>query len=151
MRSVMVLWCQTFQSTLPMKGATARGRFVHRRPRVSIHAPNEGSDPSPSPFEYKWRGVSIHAPNEGSDGVRCRLVEKSVFQSTLPMKGATIDRAILAAALLFQSTLPMKGATKSVGDMAEIQTFQSTLPMKGATQSQRHFSHSNIGFNPRSQ
>ncbi len=35
----------SFQSTLPMKGATkALTRYI-AKPNVSIHAPNEGSDP----------------------------------------------------------------------------------------------------------
>ena len=55
-----------FQSTLPMKGATPprnRSQFD----MVSIHAPNEGSDPRPPLTSSCTMGVSIHAPNEGSD------------------------------------------------------------------------------------
>ncbi len=34
--------------------------------KVSIHAPNEGSDPYSNNARFE-RVVSIHAPNEGSD------------------------------------------------------------------------------------
>ena len=56
--------------------------------------------------------ISIHAPNEGSDTTKKSTAFKALlFQSTLPMKGATglyfTDRQSAA----FQSTLPMKGAT----------------------------------------
>jgi len=79
-----------------------------------------------------------------------------MFQSTLPMKGAThipnpfmdsagvsihapnegsdLDQAFdMDKPPKFQSTLPMKGATsRRLGSVAA-QWFQSTLPMKGAT------------------
>ena len=35
---------KTFQFTHPGRGATASSYLVHRRPRVSIHAPREGCD-----------------------------------------------------------------------------------------------------------
>ncbi len=56
--------------------------------------------------------VSIHAPNEGSDqhanDVHLHITQ---FQSTLPMKGATIEFSDWLLSEMFQSTLPMKGAT----------------------------------------
>ena len=56
-----------------------------------------------------------------------------VFQSTLPMKGATIDNILSHRHLSFQSTLPMKGATRELVNTNRSWMFQSTLPMKGAT------------------
>ena len=58
------------------------------------------------------RSVSIHAPNEGSDfvGLDARAVAE-MFQSTLPMKGATWAAEATGGVEVFQSTLPMKGAT----------------------------------------
>ncbi len=44
---------------MPSYTATSRGT-------VSIHAPNEGSDPIIS-GSSRFKVVSIHAPNEGSD------------------------------------------------------------------------------------
>ena len=35
----------TFQSTLPVWGATADGELVERLTQISIHAPRVGSDP----------------------------------------------------------------------------------------------------------
>ena len=78
--------------------------------------------------------ISIHAPNEGSDmeitGIR-GIAE--IFQSTLPMKGATHGRINIVSKTPFQSTLPMKGATLYITFTKYITIFQSTLPMKGAT------------------
>ena len=78
-----------FQSTLPMKGATKQTAQTNEAQKVSIHAPNEGSDShllfpthtrllfqSTLPMKgatlskriINCKKVSIHAPNEGSDG-----------------------------------------------------------------------------------
>ena len=58
-------------------------------PVVSIHAPNEGSDEMDN-SNIVFKSVSIHAPNEGSDRTVAELMgHNDVFQSTLPMKGAT--------------------------------------------------------------
>gem|GEM_PF-2922564 len=68
------------------------------------------------------------------DDLRC---ERFTFQSTLPMKGATLVARIHVLAISkFQSTLPMKGATFRASRSSLISVsheFQSTLPMKGAT------------------
>ncbi len=78
-----------FQSTLPMKGATSTTIRSAPIRIVSIHAPNEGSD-SASFEKLSQRHVSIHAPNEGSDLLATSSLSQSIlFQSTLPMKGAT--------------------------------------------------------------
>ena len=83
----------SFQSTLPMRGATPS--FLH--PEIKLE-------------------ISIHAPHAGSDGNRrgCGIC-KNRFQSTLPMRGATKTHPLLLYAGLFQSTLPMRGATWGLG------------------------------------
>ncbi len=63
--------------------------YLDSRLLVSIHAPNEGSDFQPRAGRLVLR-VSIHAPNEGSDLMPWLTLINSEFQSTLPMKGATI-------------------------------------------------------------
>ena len=56
---------------------------------VSIHAPNEGSDQIGTQWVLGLE-VSIHAPNEGSDTMNKHTPAPwKLFQSTLPMKGAT--------------------------------------------------------------
>ena len=55
------------------------------------------------------------------------------FQSTLPMKGATLLFNLTVNIRVFQSTLPMKGATNQNSHSPVLSLFQSTLPMKGAT------------------
>ena len=147
---------------------------------ISIHAPRVGSDRSirttegdsrhfnpRSPCGERRVGVtvqtlssyiSIHAPRVGSDELAgldwCAVI---LFQSTLPVWGATIAAKATRSSAGFQSTLPVWGATSStcrtlsesshfnprspcgerrcdtaVSDEYEI--FQSTLPVWGATQ-----------------
>ena len=132
------LLCLTklFQSTLPVKGATLLlfhhpGDFQDFNPRslwrerpfqkiiymvyrlISIHAPCEGSDIYLSGAKNVCKYISIHAPCEGSDLYE-RLSPKLdiIFQSTLPVKGATELRRKKDLTNPFQSTLPVKGATQ---------------------------------------
>ena len=102
--------------------------------------------------------ISIHAPCEGSDVYQGASASAAYeFQSTLPVKGATIvqprDCRVLLISIhapcegsdlsrltafdkwvAFQSTLPVKGATLSLmySELVKL-LFQSTLPVKGAT------------------
>ena len=74
-------------------------------------------------------------PVRGATQIRFIHILIQRFQSTLPVRGATdsyITRNVYS--LLFQSTLPVRGATRIVycviiGRMI----FQSTLPVRGAT------------------
>ena len=57
---------------------------------ISIHAPREGSDNIMRPPQILSKTISIHAPREGSDFIACVFFHSDgVFQSTLPVKGAT--------------------------------------------------------------
>ena len=78
-----------FQSTLPVRGATAGGGFCFEGVYISIHAPREGSDRISSISSWE-SGISIHAPREGSDlSHRGGADGPRPFQSTLPVRGAT--------------------------------------------------------------
>ena len=102
--------------------------------------------------------ISIHTPHAGSDFFQSQSVSSNgLFQSTLPMRGATTLLSIPNIPTYgFQSTLPMRGAThyfKLYFDRLVISIhtphagsdnpmhsptttvvrFQSTLPMRGAT------------------
>ena len=103
-------------------------------PGISIHAPRTGSDYTALlPPSSQW--ISIHAPRTGSDV--CDSVLNSVdslFQSTLPARGATFGILRCVADLKsFQSTLPARGATAGAGIFQPARIFQSTLPARGAT------------------
>ena len=120
------------------------------------------------------RGISIHAPRVGSDMLhRDDAVCGEVFQSTLPVWGATAVKTSISGALaisihaprvgsdpnaqgtitradLFQSTLPVWGATSLRLAMFPKSSFQSTLPVWGATPFSAGLWCWDGNFNPRS-
>ena len=55
------------------------------------------------------------------------------FQSTHPVRGATLRLASLVSIMLFQSTHPVRGATQRVQYFWVTNQFQSTHPVRGAT------------------
>ena len=101
-----------FQSTLPVGGATCSLLPELQAGAISIHAPRGGSDIKVINHRIEDL-ISIHAPRGGSDSVTGMAnILRQVFQSTLPVGGAT--RKILTSWTIswsFQSTLPVGGAT----------------------------------------
>ena len=101
--------------------------------------------------------ISIHAPHAGRDSTQSApSISMGTFQSTRPMRGATLLLRPFIGLLLFQSTRPMRGATFAVVRLCEpvlisihaphagrdglyykpdcgSKEFQSTRPMRGAT------------------
>ena len=61
----------------------------------------------------------------------CQLLKK--FQSTLPVRGATVGVPSSDTGTVFQSTLPVRGATCPYCIRWSSLRFQSTLPVRGAT------------------
>ena len=172
--SRMCSYSSRFQSTHPMRGATARAIYLTAFPRYFNprtpcgvrHVAEEGSS--------RGGHISIHAPHAGCDllidiwilscfmyfnprtpcGVRpCstpRRCRASRFQSTHPMRGATETMYSTATEAAFQSTHPMRGATpQRLGSSAAMPTFQSTHPMRGATPLSDALRLSRRHFNPR--
>ena len=146
-----------FQSTLPVWGATQALRNLCITLCISIHAPRVGSDLS----VWSGRIGNIHFNPRSPCGERRNILTAAtgviLFQSTLPVWGATL--LAFQAALLrcisihaprvgsdnmggicgdsvtaFQSTLPVWGATRtSYNTGLTAIKFQSTLPVWGAT------------------
>ena len=124
-----------FQSTLPLRGATAdRPALLLRRP-ISIHAPLTGSDfrfavalvfgsnfNPRSPYGERLVGVdvllgaaaiSIHAPLTGSDLAMVPSTDAMGYFNPRSPYGERLNSAAMAAApSTFQSTLPLRGATR---------------------------------------
>ena len=100
-----------FQSTHPMRGATIDEVCSKRILSISIHAPHAGCDPYFSAYATVIF-ISIHAPHAGCDRLTMwTRWDSSRFQSTHPMRGATLAFVSREAQLRFQSTHPMRGAT----------------------------------------
>ncbi len=101
----------SFQSTLPVGGATRRRGRLFCCHRISIHAPRGGSDC------YRWicHGYANHFNPRSPWGERLKAFREEMlheaFQSTLPVGGATGGGGFKEGCVLFQSTLPVGGAT----------------------------------------
>ena len=135
------------------------GRFpeVCLNPRVSIHAPRVGGDPSRHAHRFaaegfqstppawgatrplkdgcRTDGVSIHAPRVGGDDPGYEMnATWQMFQSTPPAWGATFlrpDRRRRASC--FNPRPPRGGRPSDCSYTVSSQTFQSTPPAWGAT------------------
>ena len=78
-----------------MRGATAAKPFPYPDHVISIHAPHAGSDIYNN-VDYAAHVISIHAPHAGSDATELeKIAYGELFQSTLPMRGATRNPADL--------------------------------------------------------
>ena len=122
-----------FQSTLPVWGATCGLRTRCGRRRISIHAPRVGSDLCRDSKPRKMT-ISIHAPRVGSDEKEDKEKAALVISIHAPRVGS--DNELVFLPLfdnVFQSTLPVWGATKARGIWTCWRRFQSTLPVWGAT------------------
>ena len=82
---------ELFQSTLPVWGATTTAAKGQLNPNISIHAPRVGSDGIVH-RNAALTVISIHAPRVGSDRILPRRRRYKIFQSTLPVWGATPSR-----------------------------------------------------------
>ena len=125
-----------FQSTLPVWGATVKKHVLYRWQVISIHAPRVGSD-----SEKGWKWVLYEDFNPRSPcGERPRQTQPShitlLFQSTLPVWGATLAAPFTADCRTISIHAPRVGSDPPELDVRVIANiFQSTLPVWGATSS----------------
>ena len=145
-------WLPTaFQSTLPVRGATAMvaAGIFHRA--ISIHAPRAGSDGLIERRINRYKYFNPRSPCGERQYQMHKRYATLLFQSTLPVRGATQYHNNFPHHEQFQSTLPVRGATfKPHYGGRFVQQFQSTLPVRGATCSWRLSLQRAGDFNPRS-
>ena len=120
------------------------------RTHISIHAPLAGSDVDGNEIVDDWL-ISIHAPLAGSD-LRKEALTQGVplFQSTLPLRGATATAVPCPTTILFQSTLPLRGATMYESGKQEPNFISIHAPLAGSDGSPGRVPHKFSHFNPRS-
>ena len=80
-----------FQSTLPIQGATAADAGYTKSYQISIHAPNTGSDFNIGPEMCK-PSFDFNPRSQYRERHAVQLFQqyKEIFQSTLPIQGATL-------------------------------------------------------------
>ena len=131
---VLMLSFVIFQSTRPLRGATILGRVFPVFQLISIHAPLAGRDCAC----YRGGVVVCHFNPRAPCGARPEPTGTPIFntrfQSTRPLRGATINQLRMAFQIQFQSTRPLRGATwETCAYTARYVIFQSTRPLRGAT------------------
>ena len=140
-----------FQSTLPLRGATRCWRDVCPDGHISIHAPLAGSDQAQVAAFVPIIDISIHAPLAGSDPEgRRRQRPMPDFNPRSPCGERRCGYGRPKMTTKFQSTLPLRGATLVQIPDGLSGLFQSTLPLRGATNSTGIRTSSILNFNPRS-
>ena len=83
-------FCQKFQSTRPVWGATPQCPKLPDKLLISIHTPRVGRDPVVLQRHRQPLRISIHTPRVGRDAlVLTATAALPVFQSTRPVWGAT--------------------------------------------------------------
>ena len=101
-----------FQSTLPVGGATWHSTVLLRSFAISIHAPRGGSDLKRRNYYGRHYHISIHAPRGGSDFPVSPLVTAPGNFNPRSPWGERLRRwTVSFVSVLFQSTLPVGGAT----------------------------------------
>ena len=123
----------TFQSTRPVRGATAHPDGPAHVALVSIHAPRAGRDLR-FVLDNNDLDVSIHAPRAGRDlgGASPSFLEKG-FNPRAPCGARLSVTFPFFVGCLFQSTRPVRGATSFARSSISYRMFQSTRPVRGAT------------------
>ena len=123
-----------FQSTLPLRGATATDFGQGKRTLdFNPHSPC-GERLFVGGMDAKHDTISIHTPLAGSDPDSHTVTEAgSIFQSTLPLRGATEVPAVCGVGDFISIHTPLAGSDADCPDHAMAILFQSTLPLRGAT------------------
>ena len=120
---------KVFQSTLPVWGATIFWTLFDMIALISIHAPRVGSDVFTGALGIP-RKISIHAPRVGSDYLVGGFLFLLLISIHAPRVGSDLSlMTILSNGLVFQSTLPVWGATCPGGDyMSKRSNFNPRSP-----------------------
>ena len=149
---VLMVSLEIFQSTLPARGATPlqqekrwkRQYFNPRSPHGERHVGRQRYTAA--------NAISIHAPRTGSDKrIDAAFFCVTVFQSTLPARGATLSLKREFDRVIFQSTLPARGATAAQISVHAQEFISIHAPRTGSDQrGERNCRWNKYDFNPRS-
>ena len=139
-----------FQSTLPLRGATAEDAVPPEPTTIFIHAPLTGATRN-SRVMAAGSWISIHAPLTGSDYLS--YVSRPASAHFNPRSPYGERRPLLWApgpGIPFQSTLPYGERQVIRLAVSEADKFQSTLPLTGSDCNGACREISTFYFNPRS-
>ena len=108
---------------------------VQWTPKISIHAPREGSDVLAPPVCLGERGISIHAPREGSDILSASAsATRPYFYPRSPRGERHYCPGNCRWVTNISIHAPREGSDlRALADTVEQNQFLSTLPARGAT------------------
>ena len=151
MRAGLPRMC-SFQSTLPVGGATGELLLV-----TMFGIPFQSTLPvggaTAGRQDYRLHEQHFNPRSPWGERLLCNLQTscKIYFNPRSPWGERQSDGAILPPSMVFQSTLPVGGATLTgISWRIPAGTFQSTLPVGGATGLASRGQVRGIYFNPRS-
>ena len=119
---------------------------------ISIHAPHTGRDTPLLPCATPQKAISIHAPHTGRDNLirAVTLMVDALFQSTRPIRGATVSQMAGGSDNQISIHAPHTGRDGGGYSCDSVPcVFQSTRPIRGATTSKGSAVGKAIYFNPR--
>ena len=123
-----------FQSTLPARGATVLSGHVAPLDLISIHAPRTGSDRTRRANITTFSDFNPRSPHGERPSGSSSPMPNSLFQSTLPARGATIIGTInCKKSIYFNPRSPHGERRRERQHSRQLLQFQPTLPARGAT------------------
>ena len=139
-----------FQSTLPARGATVSDIVLSDVLRISIHAPRTGSDVKRSMIIALEADFNPRSPHGERQPCASSPATVSVFQSTLPARGATDLEDFLGHRAVISIHAPRTGSDQSRQPPPERPAISIHAPRTGSDQSQSRQPPAASNFNPRS-
>ena len=140
-----------FQSTLPLRGATWMKPTPTVSIKISIHAPLAGSDSWSWTTRRTAADFNPRSPCGERPGGDIQTASTAlIFQSTLPLRGATDLRGSAIKRSSISIHAPLAGSDLWPFICCWLTEFQSTLPLRGATCRSGSGSAPGMYFNPRS-
>ena len=152
MVDICVPWLRIiFQSTLPVRGATFNYLADAISAMISIHAPRAGSDRRLILGKERGNDFNPRSPCGERRFTVQMCCYAGIFQSTLPVRGATLQSEKYTSLLMISIHAPRAGSDfPAVISETLTHIFQSTLPVRGATRHSPNQPQTLKNFNPRS-
>ena len=140
-----------FQFTLPLQGATACGRKGDASIVISIHAPLAGSDCRRDLENTSSPDFNPRSPCGERPYWRVRCFILSLFQSTPPMRGATVRMLIEDILTLISIHAPLAGSDGAdIVDINIARHISTHAPHAGSDTNFFQQGPRHLDFNPRS-
>ena len=133
-RNYLIFWSpeKIFQSTLPLRGATLTPNPCQLSVPISIHAPLTGSDRTAAIIRHSWMHFNPRSPYGERLTITVQERECRIFQSTLPLRGATDSIANCSFQIRISIHAPLTGSDPQGDSPARIDEISIHAPLTGS-------------------